>query len=93
MPRDSKRLVLRARCEISQIVQGESDRLLVLAGPPAVHDPSAAIEFAARLAAVASKHRGELVVVMQVRQPGLYLQIGQAFPQLCGRVRRSVWCV
>jgi len=66
MSREAKRLVLRARCEISQIVQGESDRLLVLAGPPAVHDPSAAIEYAARLAALAAKHEGELVVVMQV---------------------------
>jgi len=52
LPLQSKRLVLRARCDISAVVQGDSDRLLVLAGPPAVHDPSEAMEYAARLAAL-----------------------------------------
>jgi len=47
--------------------QGDSDRLLVLAGPPAVHDADAAMEYAARLARLAEKHGANLLIVMQVR--------------------------
>ena len=46
--------------------QGDSDRLLVLAGPPAVHDPSEAMEYAARLAAVEA---GMRVLVLRSAPP------------------------
>ena len=37
------------------------------AGPCAVHDPAAAMEYAARLLALARRHTNDLVVVMAVR--------------------------
>ncbi|KAL1519203.1 hypothetical protein AB1Y20_003463 [Prymnesium parvum] len=63
-PQHTKQLVLQTRCAISAVLQGSSDRLLVLAGPHTAHDAKAAMEFAARLAAAARKHAAELLVVM-----------------------------
>eukprot|EP00966_Prymnesium_polylepis_P237227 5486529-Prymnesium_polylepis.1 len=63
---DVKQLVLRTRCDISSVLQGASDKLLVLAGPYTVHDANGAMEYAARLLAAARAHANELVVVMQL---------------------------
>ena len=43
-------VVLRGRREVHAILDGRDDRLLVVVGPCSVHDPEAALEYAARLA-------------------------------------------
>ena len=41
--------VMQARCDLSGVLYGALDRLVVVVGPATVHDPRAAMEFAARL--------------------------------------------
>ncbi|HMD60536.1 MAG TPA: 3-deoxy-7-phosphoheptulonate synthase [Opitutaceae bacterium] len=59
-------LIFRARREISAIMSGADDRLLLVVGPCSIHNPAAAVEFAANLRAAADRHAGELLVVMRV---------------------------
>ena len=61
-----RQLVLQARCDISRVLYGASDKLLVVVGPSTVHDPRAAMEYAARLRTAAQACEAELLVVMQV---------------------------
>jgi 3-deoxy-7-phosphoheptulonate synthase len=56
----------RARREIASIMSGRDDRVLVVAGPCSIHDPSAAVEYASLLRAAAVRHEGELLVAMRV---------------------------
>jgi 3-deoxy-7-phosphoheptulonate synthase len=58
--------IARARREIASVMAGRDDRLLVVAGPCSIHDPAAAVEYAALLGAAADRHAGELVVAMRV---------------------------
>ena len=58
--------VARARREIASIIAGRDDRLLVVVGPCSIHDPSAAVEYAALLQAAAERHPGDLLVAMRV---------------------------
>jgi 3-deoxy-7-phosphoheptulonate synthase len=51
--------------QIADILHGRDDRLVVIAGPCSIHDPSSALAYAGRLADQAALHRGELVVVMR----------------------------
>ena len=55
----------RARQEIRAVLDGVDPRLLVIVGPCSIHDPQAGLDYAARLAEVARRHRGELLVVMR----------------------------
>lgn len=57
--------ISEARRQIGDIVHGNDDRLLVVAGPCSIHDPKAAIEYAKRLKGLADQHRGELLIVMR----------------------------
>ncbi|MFP5023109.1 3-deoxy-7-phosphoheptulonate synthase [Pseudonocardia phyllosphaerae] len=57
--------VLRGRDEVTRILDGDDDRLLVVVGPCSVHDPDAALDYAHRLAARAEELSGELCVVMR----------------------------
>ena len=59
-------LVWESRREISRVLSGEDDRLLVVVGPCSVHDPEAALEYARRLAAVSERFREDLLLVMRV---------------------------
>ena len=54
------------RAEVAKAIRGEDDRLLVIVGPCSVHDPKAAIEYAARLRHLAEVHKQDLLVVMRV---------------------------
>jgi 3-deoxy-7-phosphoheptulonate synthase len=54
------------RRQASELVLGQDDRLLCVVGPCSIHDPSAALEYASRLAPVAERYRSELLVVMRV---------------------------
>ncbi len=57
--------IATARREISDIVHGKDDRLLVVAGPCSIHDPDAALEYAKRLKALRDQHAEDLVIVMR----------------------------
>lgn len=58
--------VAQARNTIHRILTGEDDRLLVVVGPCSIHDPQAALEYAALLKAAADELAGDLFVVMRV---------------------------
>jgi len=62
--------VMQARCDVSRVLYGALDRLVVVVGPSTVHDPRAAMEFAARLRTAAQACAQELLVVMQVNVEG-----------------------
>jgi 3-deoxy-7-phosphoheptulonate synthase len=57
--------VAKARREIAEIFAGRDDRLVVVVGPCSIHDPAAAMDYAGRLASVASAHAGDLLIVMR----------------------------
>jgi 3-deoxy-7-phosphoheptulonate synthase len=48
------------------VLDGTDDRLLVVAGPCSVHDPKAALDYAARLVQLRDKYSGDLLIVMRV---------------------------
>jgi 3-deoxy-7-phosphoheptulonate synthase len=58
--------VERTRDEVRAVLSGADDRLLVVAGPCSVHDPRAALDYAARLAALRDRHAADLLIVMRV---------------------------
>ena len=58
--------IANARKEAEQIIAGEDDRLIVVAGPCSIHDTKAALEYADRLAITAQKLRNDLLVIMRV---------------------------
>ncbi len=59
-------LITETRRSVRQILQGRSDRLLVVIGPCSIHDPSAALAYAEKLAAERRKHSADLEVLMRV---------------------------
>jgi 3-deoxy-7-phosphoheptulonate synthase len=59
-------LVTTSRREVRDVLRGEDDRLLVIVGPCSVHDPKAALDYAAHLAPLARELSDDLVVVMRV---------------------------
>ena len=59
-------LVSSARQGAEAILKGEDDRLLVVVGPCSIHDPSAAIEYAARLKGAAELYKKDLHIIMRV---------------------------
>jgi len=60
------RVVMAARNAIHDIIEGTDDRLLVVVGPCSVHDPEAAIDYAARLAGLREELADRLEIVMRV---------------------------
>lgn len=58
--------VQRDRDEISAILAGGDDRLLLVVGPCSVHDPVAALDYARRLAPMAAEYADRLKIVMRV---------------------------
>lgn len=58
--------IVRAREAIVRILRGEDDRLLAVVGPCSIHDPSAALDYARRLKAIADELADDLYVVMRV---------------------------
>ena len=57
--------VMQARCDISSVLYGGLDKLVVVVGPSTVHDPRAAMEFAARLRTAA-----QACAQVRLPQPG-----------------------
>ncbi len=62
----ARRTVSTARRAIHRILAGDDDRLVVVIGPCSIHDPIAALDYAARLADVRHRLRGTLEIVMRV---------------------------
>ena len=63
---DGSTTVARGRDEVSRILNGEDDRLVVIVGPCSIHDPAAALDYARRLKALADELRDDLCIVMRV---------------------------
>lgn len=59
-------LVFATRHEISDILHGKDDRLLVVIGPCSIHDTGAAEEYARRLLPLREQYKDDLLVVMRV---------------------------
>jgi 3-deoxy-7-phosphoheptulonate synthase len=58
--------VARGRQEVSRILRGEDDRLVVIVGPCSLHDPDAGLEYGRRLKRLADELAGDLCIVMRV---------------------------
>lgn len=58
--------VIGARSALRRILRGEDDRLAVVIGPCSIHDPAAALDYAARLAQARKRLGGELEILMRV---------------------------
>ncbi|WP_017348989.1 3-deoxy-7-phosphoheptulonate synthase [Pantoea sp. A4] len=57
--------VTAARQRIGRILTGEDRRLLVIVGPCSIHDPHAAVDYAARLQALRERYQDRLEIVMR----------------------------
>jgi 3-deoxy-7-phosphoheptulonate synthase len=57
--------IAQARRQISDIVHGKDDRLVVVVGPCSIHDPDAALEYAERLKGLRDQHLDDLFIVMR----------------------------
>ncbi len=55
-----------ARRAFHEILSGTDDRIAVIVGPCSIHDPAAALDYAARLAEVRKRLGGSLEVIMRV---------------------------
>jgi 3-deoxy-7-phosphoheptulonate synthase len=62
----ASRTVSAARRAVHAILHGADDRLVMVIGPCSVHDPVAALDYAARLADVRHRLRGSLEIIMRV---------------------------
>src|ERR1700689_1129743 len=58
--------IFNARQEVSAILNGRDDRLIVLAGPCSIHDPKAAREYAGLLKGAIDEFSRDLRIVMRV---------------------------
>jgi len=58
--------IRQAREQIEAILSGRDSRLLVIVGPCSIHDPRAALQYAAELAALRARHERELFICMRV---------------------------
>lgn len=59
-------LVANARTQADAILRGEDDRLLAIVGPCSIHDPEAAVDYAAKLKSVAAEIEKDVFVIMRV---------------------------
>jgi 3-deoxy-7-phosphoheptulonate synthase len=59
-------LIAETRRKLRQILQGKSDRLLVVIGPCSIHDPAAAVAYAQKLREERERHRDDLEILMRV---------------------------
>ena len=66
LPPVEAEVVLNGRRDVTAVLDGEEDRLLVVVGPCSVHDVEAAGEYARLLAVRAEELRDDLLVVMRV---------------------------
>jgi len=60
------KLTYETRLAIHQLLHGQDDRVLAIVGPCSVHDPKAAVEYAAGLASLVKELSEQLIIVMRV---------------------------
>ncbi|MDZ7830032.1 MAG: 3-deoxy-7-phosphoheptulonate synthase [Halofilum sp. (in: g-proteobacteria)] len=58
--------VYYGREQVQQIMDGQDDRLIVIAGPCSIHDPAAALDYAKRLNAMREELAEDLLIIMRV---------------------------
>jgi len=58
--------VTQSRTSIQSVLNGTDDRLVVVIGPCSIHDPAAALDYAARLKLVTEQFSDNLLIVMRV---------------------------
>ncbi|RAP24716.1 3-deoxy-7-phosphoheptulonate synthase [Candidatus Marinamargulisbacteria bacterium SCGC AG-343-K17] len=63
---ETSNFVINSRKEISNILNNNDQRLLVIVGPCSIHDPEAAIEYAKKLAPLIQKYNDRMMIVMRV---------------------------
>jgi 3-deoxy-7-phosphoheptulonate synthase len=61
-----ERLITETRRRVREILQGRSDRLIVVIGPCSIHDPAAAVAYAQQLCHERQKHKADLEILMRV---------------------------
>ncbi len=59
-------LVASSRSQAEAILRREDDRLLAIVGPCSIHDPEAALEYAAKLKELAKRIEKDVLVIMRV---------------------------
>ena len=63
---DAAKTTLETRAAIHNILAGEDDRIMVVAGPCSIHDTTAATEYAKQLLSLKQKYQEDLLMVMRV---------------------------
>ena len=63
---DVAKLIYGTRNEISNILHGKDDRLLIVCGPCSIHDEESALEYAEKLKSENFIHQENLLIVMRV---------------------------
>ncbi|OGT68784.1 MAG: 3-deoxy-7-phosphoheptulonate synthase [Gammaproteobacteria bacterium RIFCSPHIGHO2_12_FULL_45_9] len=63
---EATQTISTARLAASRILQGKDDRLLVVVGPCSIHDPQAALEYAAWLQECRTRYHDTLHLIMRV---------------------------
>jgi len=63
---NAARTTHETRQAIHRLLHGEDDRMMVIVGPCSIHDPEAALEYAARLKKVSQRLSDDLIIVMRV---------------------------
>jgi len=58
-------VVSNARAVVAAALEGRDPRLVIIAGPCSIHDPSAALDYAERLSRVAAPYADHLIVLMR----------------------------
>lgn len=66
LPDPAAAFVHQARRDLAAALFGADDRLVVVVGPCSIHDPAAALDYAARLRVAADRHATDLLIVMRV---------------------------
>jgi 3-deoxy-7-phosphoheptulonate synthase len=59
-------IVASSRAQAEAILRGDDDRLLAVVGPCSIHDPEAALEYAAKLKQEAERLKEDIFVIMRV---------------------------
>ncbi|MBS1877016.1 MAG: 3-deoxy-7-phosphoheptulonate synthase [Acidobacteria bacterium] len=62
----SAHLIFDTRRHIHDILQGQDDRFVVIAGPCSIHDTAAAVDYAGRLIEMSRPYQKNLLVLMRV---------------------------
>jgi 3-deoxy-7-phosphoheptulonate synthase len=63
---EAAKTVEAGREAVINVLDGSSDRFLVVVGPCSIHDTGAALEYAAKLRSAAGRYADELAIVMRV---------------------------